>query len=307
MIKLKSIIEESTFDDVLSKWTPEASEDDIYKYINMFKTLKSRNIIKGIHSDISPWVKRSFDDFKEFVDNKILSYKEQDQFKTTSKDIDRIFENNVVLVISPNTHEASQKYGAHTKWCTSGRDRKSWDEWIDRGGKFYFILPKNNKKKFAVVVSPDGSVKQLYDDTNNELNISKLQEITTKYKIPLKLFSQSDSFWAKWIKKHKHKIRSDGKIDIYNDVNISGFNIETFPIKFGIIMGNFLCYSNNLISLKNGPERVDGNFMCLDNKLTSLQYAPTNVQGTFDCSSNKKQFTETEIRGVCNVQGEIRV
>ena len=40
-------------------------------------------------------------------------------------DVEKIYEDNRFVVVSPKTHTASCYYGAGTKWCTASKDTKS--------------------------------------------------------------------------------------------------------------------------------------------------------------------------------------
>ena len=71
------------------------------------------------------------------------------------------------------------------------------------------------------------------------------------------------------------------------------------------IYGYFECGENNLTSLIGAPEYVGGNFNCGQNKLTSLEGCPKYVGGDFFCRNNGVQFSEKQIRAVCDVKGSI--
>ena len=71
--------------------------------------------------------------------------------------------------------------------------------------------------------------------------------------------------------------------------------------------GSFHCGNNQLISLKGAPSSVGGGFICSNNNLTSLIGAPTYVGGSFSCGNNSVQFTEAQVRAVCDVKGKIFV
>ncbi|HQL66769.1 MAG TPA: hypothetical protein PK151_04400 [Caldisericia bacterium] len=113
-----------------------------------------------------------------------------------------------------------------------------------------------------------------------------------------------------------------GSLDCY-DVGL--ISLEGSPKKIG---GDFWCGANKLTTLKGAPKEVGGDFMCFDNKLTSLEGCPDKIRGKFDCSYNQltslegcpkyvggdfdirndtKQFTEEEVRAVCDVKGKVFV
>ena len=71
--------------------------------------------------------------------------------------------------------------------------------------------------------------------------------------------------------------------------------------------GNFNCSYNELTSLEGAPKTVGENFGCSFNKLTSLVGAPKSVGEDFYCRNNNVQFTEAQVRAVCDVKGKIFV
>lgn len=80
-------------------------------------------------------------------------------------------------------------------------------------------------------------------------------------------------------------------------------SLEGAPKQIG---GDFFCNDNKLTSLEGAPKQIDGDFNCRDNNLTSLEGAPKQVDNFF-CQNNDKQFTEDEVRAVCDVKGFIYV
>ena len=87
-----------------------------------------------------------------------------------------------------------------------------------------------------------------------------------------------------------------------------GFNnltsLEGSPSSVG---GNFDCYNNNLTTLEGAPSSVGEDFSCNDNKLKSLDGVPKFVGGSFRCENNPGNFTEKDIRAVCDVKGDVFV
>ena len=101
--------------------------------------------------------------------------------------------------------------------------------------------------------------------------------------------------------------------DILKDIDVGGSfacinnkltSLNNSPKSVG---GSFYCGNNQLISLKGAPTYVGGNFVCSNNKLTSLDGVPKTVGGAFTCGNNSVQFTEAQVRAVCNVKGEVHV
>ena len=71
--------------------------------------------------------------------------------------------------------------------------------------------------------------------------------------------------------------------------------------------GSFDCRKNKLTSLKGAPISVGQDFRCERNHLTSLEGAPISVDRDFYCANNAVQFTEEQIRSVCDIKGRIFV
>ena len=83
------------------------------------------------------------------------------------------------------------------------------------------------------------------------------------------------------------ELNSNGEVDVVNwSVSMYGMNLTEIPVKFGRVRGDFLCYENQLITLKNAPTSVEGSFSCSNNKLTSLEFAPKNIGELIYCYNN---------------------
>lgn len=110
------------------------------------------------------------------------------------------------------------------------------------------------------------------------------------------------------IDKRKYTVRQDGIIDVDTDVILNNVGFKKIPFKFGKVLGNFSCTNNDLVDLVGSPNYVGGNFSCSANNISSLLGAPEQVVGNFICKDqDNKQFTEKEIRMVCDVGGEVVV
>ena len=103
----------------------------------------------------------------------------------------------------------------------------------------------------------------------------------------------------------KDYIRNGSK----GNLELSNMNLIELPaiLKDITVSGHFICSNNKLTSLNNSPKTVSGYFGCGNNKLTSLVGAPTSVGGAFNCSNNSVQFTEAQVRAVCDVKKKVYV
>jgi hypothetical protein len=57
-------------------------------------------------------------------------------------DVEKIYEDNRFVVVSPKTHTASCYYGAGTKWCTASKDSDSHFSTYKGNGELYYIIDK---------------------------------------------------------------------------------------------------------------------------------------------------------------------
>ena len=91
------------------------------------------------------------------------------------------------------------------------------------------------------------------------------------------------------------------------NLNLQNLHLTKLPdiLKDITVGGNFNCSYNELTSLEGAPKTVGENFGCSFNKLTSLVGAPKSVGEDFYCRNNNVQFTEAQVRAVCNVKGSI--
>ena len=103
----------------------------------------------------------------------------------------------------------------------------------------------------------------------------------------------------------KDYIRNGSK----GNLELSNMNLIELPaiLKDITVSGHFICSNNKLTSLNNSPKTVGGYFGCGNNKLTSLVGAPTSVGGAFNCCNNSVQFTEAQVRAVCDVKKKVYV
>lgn len=125
-------------------------------------------------------------------------HKKDEEVKVSSKekDADRLFENNKVLIIRPFTHEASCKYGAGTRWCTTtasssanfqgysgfksgSHDKKNWLYYIIDKTKTPWVNGKGDElAKVAVQISgsdPEVSI-TIYNSPDNSISRNLVPE-----------------------------------------------------------------------------------------------------------------------------------
>lgn len=97
------------------------------------------------------------------------------------------------------------------------------------------------------------------------------------------------------IKKHKEILNNimifnyhyeNEDIIVDQSVNISGNNLESFPIKIKKINGFLQCSNNNFNSFKNFPEEILGDFYCENNNITSFEHFPKKIKNVCYLNNN---------------------
>jgi len=287
----RNVLVES-FIDSKNKWIQQGIDPtEVELAIDFYRGLKTRNIIKGQEADIGFWMSKSFEEFNSFI-NQFKNVKTKTQVKKEiGQDAEKVFENDRAVVIVPKTHAASCKYGAGTKWCTTSKESKHWDQYTKYNVKFYYILTKDKPKndryyKVAVVVYLGGDL-EIYDAIDDTISIDNFKGVIAEYNIPENIFNNVFNP-KKYLERFDHTIDKNGYITINGDFICSHLNLTKLPWKFKRVSGNFNCIDNMLTTLKGAPKTVDGNFDCFRNPLITLEGAPQIVKGDFNCSDNTK-------------------
>jgi len=84
----------------------------------------------------------------------------------------------------------------------------------------------------------------------------------------------------------------DGVVDVNGSVDLYGKGLDSIPIQFGHVRGDFDCSENELKSLEGSPHTVDRNFNCYDNELTNLVGITQDIGGRLYCWDNPMESLE---------------
>lgn len=102
-----------------------------------------RNKDKYPKKDFKEYVGLNFDrDFLDFTDSLMEEQEKKKEKEVARKNVDKIYEDNKVLIVSPKTHQASCFYGAGTRWCVTMKGSPAYFEQYTSGKKLYFIILK---------------------------------------------------------------------------------------------------------------------------------------------------------------------
>jgi hypothetical protein len=136
----------------------------------------------SIMDDVLKYQKQlSKKDFAQYSSYEEL-VKDLDKIKQAAKseDVTKIYEDKDLLVLAANAWEASCKYGAGSKWCTTARDDNSyWRRHNETGTEFFWIFknkPQNDPNhKFSYHVKIKGEP-DWCNAVNNCMSTSRLSE-----------------------------------------------------------------------------------------------------------------------------------
>ena len=132
----------------------------------------------------------SYDDFSQIerVLDEIESIQTRKEKEEEAKSgVDKLYEDDRWLLVRPNTHEGSCYYGAATKWCTSAKDAKHFDDYSKTGNLFYIIdKSKDVGDFFKIALHKKWSgVEQWYDRADDELTTQTTDAIRSLLPIEL--------------------------------------------------------------------------------------------------------------------------
>ena len=149
-----------------------AEKDEIKKYLDLFKELKNNQRIQSIEDkNIDTWGKRTWEEFKEFVDDlKADKSKTEEKKLAKMEGAELVTEDDNWRVYKITSHDASRIYGSGTKWCITESSSQWWDKYAKRS-TFYFLLSKNRDStdpwyKIAAQIGRKG--KKIYWDATDK-------------------------------------------------------------------------------------------------------------------------------------------
>jgi hypothetical protein len=127
-----------------------------------------------------PEFRQYFKNFDSFVGEASKLKKEvetKQQQVAARKEVDKIFDNDTLLIVKPKSHTSSCYYGAGTMWCTTMAGNPSYFNQYSSNGSLYYIILKNvdrSNKFYKMAIHTDKSSKfgdksVWYDSHDNRL------------------------------------------------------------------------------------------------------------------------------------------
>jgi hypothetical protein len=105
--------------------------------------------------------------------------------KSAKKEIDKIFENDTLLIVKPKSFVASCYYGSGTRWCTTMKGNPSYFNQYSSNGNLYYLILKNVDRsnkfyKMAIQVPKNKRFDEAsiwYDSTDERLTSREKESV----------------------------------------------------------------------------------------------------------------------------------
>ena len=196
-------------------------------------------------------LKRDFTSFSsaEEMKQSIDKVRQSEDEKQKSSDAVKIFENAEVLVIAANTHQASCRYAAGTKWCTGAEDTDEYWKRHNRTGTEFIWIFKN------------------------------LPPSDPNYKFSLHIKWDKKYDWCNAVNRCSEKTPDFGNSNYYNYLNLTAQSAEQFPQRFDYkaVLGR--CFKYHEQRLKNRVVASSGEL-----KVKIKNHINDNIENHFDFS-----------------------
>ena len=192
MLSFKSFIDEDYKTTTAKFVASGVDKKQVDVYINKFKELylSNKQKLAGEEKKIDTWAKKTFLDFKNFVDVKEKEVADVAKKKAEKKDPGESIDITSPQqrsagwnILIPLDKKASVFYGnldCMSDWCVSKTKHEFFDKhFYDDNSNLIFCL-NNKKEKWAIEIKSDGST-IIWDIKNNIISKSKF-EIQTKLK-----------------------------------------------------------------------------------------------------------------------------
>lgn len=171
-------------------------EEETNSLVNKFETM--RKSLKSPQNDYYYWIKQNnLKELRNFLDDTEVTLQtkkeEEDKAKQGAK---LLYSKDGWKVYEITNYEASAKYGKGTKWCISGSKRWSnnedgrqyWDDYVNKGIKFYFFIDKD-EHKYALAIYPNNDF-ELFNEL--DASIGYIPNAPIVKEIPVDYYTKND-------------------------------------------------------------------------------------------------------------------
>jgi len=260
-------------------------EHEVKEYIEQFKDLAKRNIIKGQDKDIGKWIKAGWDEFKVFIDKNATIKSNRMKKNISKKNVIEIYNKNGIKVVIPLTKSSSCLYGSNTKWCTAGKEDNKFNYYFKQNNvALIYVLYGRMKMAIAVQLNDlDSGIYEIFDEedtsvdradfmefVDNNVTPENLIALVKPHKDELLSYSLSDD-----LKNMIYSLNLKKPVDEHVIVNITDEEIMDYIATDALLSYKFIVYT--------GSERLRTELedSIATNARISVQYAIHVLNGRF--------------------------
>lgn len=171
-MRAKEFITEG-YKEVKTKFSQNHDENDVNQYINKFKELVSKKQISDINKkNINYWGKKSFNDFKSFIDDFSDKHtKTSIKRKKVPGQSITLQENDQWLIVIPLDKEASCFHGKDSDWCTTKPTQSHFEQYFyDKNIILVYCLQKNTGNMWALAIHNEIDQIEIFDKKDNSIS-----------------------------------------------------------------------------------------------------------------------------------------
>jgi len=101
---------------------------------------------------------------------------EREKERELKSQVEKLYEDDDVLVVRPKSFMASCYYGANTKWCTTTKGGSSYFDKYTKTGLLYYFIKKKENKKYALYRNVEDRKIEAYNAEDREVALDTLRE-----------------------------------------------------------------------------------------------------------------------------------
>jgi len=206
------------------------------KMLLEFDEMMENNLIT--ETDIS-----TYDSFTKIQEQLNIAYTKK-ILKEERGLVDVLFENDEWLAVRPLTFEASKKYGAGTKWCTTSENNPHHFYRYSQSGVLIYLYNKLNNRKFGIHFNMEEKKKgshlgiQIYNEVDDRIDSSDARiqfEIMDQLKKNIGLESNEPAqTTATYIQNNHPLIWERYWVDYFDNTKEIPIQLETVEMGLGI-------------------------------------------------------------------------
>jgi hypothetical protein len=101
---------------------------------------------------------------------------EREKERELKSQVEKLYEDDDVLVVRPKSFIASCYYGANTKWCTTTKGGSSYFDKYTKTGLLYYFIKKKENKKYALYRNTEDRKTEVYSAQDFLVPLDNLRE-----------------------------------------------------------------------------------------------------------------------------------